>query len=264
MTRPRPNRLSPLLVACALACSALPAARSQDLDRLKQNTDRWIEIRSRTAQEKALWDADKRLLGESIKTLESSRQAVEQRAAHFESEHRRLAEQTEAAQKTMEGFATANRFLTDHIRAYEERIQTLAQRLPQPLLDQLQPLLAKIPSEAERETVPAPNRLQNVVAIMTLIDEFNNQITLAHTIKTLDNGESIEVRVLYWGLAAAYASDGEGSRAWTLQPDANAWRWREADSDAALIKRLFDVYDKRIDPALVALPFQFAAQEAGQ
>ena len=138
---------------------------------------------------------------------------------------------------------------------------SLSKRLPSPLSDKIAPFIAKIPTAETSTVAPLPNRLQNVVAIMTLVDEFNNDLHLTHTIKELDNGEVIDVRVLYWGLGAAYAINGSGDRAWTLKPSDEAWLWNAADQDAIAIKKLFDVYDKTLEPTLVGLPIQLAGKE---
>lgn len=255
---PRRSRLATLLLVL------LPSLLwSKDLDILKNNTDRWIDIRSRSAKEAAQWEADKTILAATITTLTSSEEAVERSLAYFGEQFDKLAKETEAERERLAGHAETNAFLAEKIFAYEQRIKQLVPKLPQPLIDQLQPLLGKVSSQEDAPTAPLPNRLQNLVAIMTLIDEFNNRVTLSHTIKTLESGESLDVRVLYWGLAIAYAVNGDGTRAWVLSPDQSGWSWRDATANAVEVKRLFDVYDKHVDPVMVSLPFAFQEEEGG-
>lgn len=261
------RRTIPILSLCAAALALVQPttiALAKDLDILKQNTDRWIDIRSRASKEEAAWIADQVILGETIKTLEASRAALEGSVEYHQAQSRDIAAQSAEAEAKLAAFEQSNAFLAENVHRYEQRLSRLAPSLPQPLLDSIQPLIAKFPPAADDASTPLPNRLQNVVAVMTMIDEFNNQLTLANTIRTLENGDAIEVRVLYWGLAAAYAASADAAQAWILRPSPDGWTWNPAPAEALAISQLFDVYDKRVDPALVPIPFHLAQKGGAQ
>lgn len=255
-----------LAVACVLIvtanCHALYA--ENNLERLKSNTERWIEIRNRLAKEQTSWKADREILNTSIETLRSSQESLQSSVAFHKAEIRKLEEQTQIALDRRKGFEQTNELLAERIGAFEARIKFLATRLPDPLKDRIQSLLIKITSQRDDLVNPLPNRLQNVVAIMTVIDEFNNAVTLSHAIKKLDTGDVIDVRVLYWGITTGYAINATGSKAWLLTPEEDGWKWTPRDDSAVQIKEMFAIYDKRIDPKIVQAPIELAMKEAQQ
>ncbi len=252
-----------LLFAIPLCClSNSNTLLAQELDALKDATDRWIQTRNRISKEKSEWTTEKELLRGSVDTLNSTQNILQENVEILELQSREISEAIAEAEAKVAQFEETNKIIKSQISVYEKRIQSLAKRLPSPLLDKITPLLRKIPN-TETNSTPVPNRLQNVVAISTIIDEFNNDLTLAHTIKEMDDGSVIEVRVLYWGLAGAYASNIDGSKAWVITPSVSEWTWTPAGTDNLAIKQLFDVYDKTIDPAMVSVPFSFI-QKGGE
>ncbi|MBK1875728.1 DUF3450 family protein [Pelagicoccus mobilis] len=234
----------------------LPHSESRELDTLKDVTERWIQTRNRISEEQASWATEKELLQGSINTLGSTKEILEENVKILELQTNDLQEEIDAANQRIESFEQSNTFILSKVESYERRILKLTERLPEPLKEEIAPLIRKIPDEGG-SAPPLPNRLQNVVAISTLIDEFNNDLTLNHTIKPLDDGSVIEVRVLYWGLAGAYASNADGSKAWIVKPASGEWKWIEETQNPIAIKQLFDVYDKTIDPQLVEVPYSF-------
>lgn len=234
----------------------------EELKTLKANTDRWIEVQSRLAREASAWELEKEVLRQSILTLETSRETIRAGAEFHAGEARRLEKDNASAQERLAAMEATQAGLREKIEVFEGRVLALARRLPPPLRDRLQPFLAKVGTGRRDATGNLPVRLQNVVAILTLIDEFNGELNLSHAIREMENGEVVEVRMLFWGLGAGYAMDKTGSRAWVLAPGEDDWEWRPAGEHAAAIGQLFAVYDKRVDPMLVAAPFALEETEA--
>ncbi len=253
-------RLALFVLLTAIPIAALQTS-AQELDTLKDVTENWIQTRTRISEEESRWESQKELLKSSIETLISTRDNLEDNVKILETQSKKQQDSIAEANAKVAAFEETNQTILDQVAKYEKRILNLFRRLPEPLKDKLAPLIRKIPSNIE-STEPPQNRLQNVVAIATIIDEFNNDLTLTHTIKPLDNGEVIEVRVLYWGLAGAYAANAEGNKAWILKPQEGEWEWTAETENAAAIKQLFDVYDKSIDPTLVRIPFSFQMKGA--
>lgn len=255
-------RLALIIITLPISSLTNTQATAQELDALKDATERWIQTRTLISKERSEWNSEKELINGSIDTLESTRNNLEENVGILEIQSSSLRSQIEEAERKVTSYNTTNQLIIEKVSVYEKRILSISERLPDPLKEELAPLLRNIPRQ-ESATTPIPNRLQNVVAIATIIDEFNNNLRLTHTIKTLDDGNVIEVRVLYWGLAGAYASSTDGNNAWIISPAAGNWNWTAAGKDTLSIKQLFDVYDKTIDPTLVKIPFSFQS-EGGQ
>ena len=249
------TRFLPALITYSVLCSTLQIQASE-LDVLKDATEKWIQTRNRISEERAKWAVEKDLLKGSLTTLETTEKLLTETNGILELQSSELEEQIDASKLEIATFERTNDFILSKVEEYEKRIQKITRSLPDPLKEEIGPLVRKIPSEGGT-TPPLPNRLQNVVAISTLIDEFNNDLTLTHSIRALPDGSVIEVRVLYWGLAGAYASNATGDKAWIIRPAMDEWEWLEEKEDPTLIKQLFEVYDKTIDPTLVSVPYTF-------
>lgn len=249
-----------LLLSLACFASVSPTALPRELDTLKDTTEKWIQLRNRLSKERAVWDTEKELLKDSVSALQSNEEILVDHVRVLELQASDHGLKIEEAKTQIDTLQKTDALILKKVESFETRIKEMARRLPEPLKDKVRALLLKIP-EPGSTAPPIPNRLQNVVALSTLIDEFNNNITLTHTLKPLPDGSLVEVRVLYWGLASAYASNADGSETWVLTPAIDQWNWQRNTEGADEIKRLFEVYDKTIDPRFAAVPFAF--QNAG-
>ena len=236
---------------------------ARELETLKDVTEKWIQTRNRVSEEKASWATERELLKGSLITLESTQRNLQENIRILEVQTEDLQNKIVSAKEEIASFEKSDAYIESQIEGYEARILKLSDSLPTPLKDEISPLIRKI-SPRGTNAPPLANRLQNIVAISTLIDEFNNDLTLTNTIKELDDGSVIEVRVLYWGLAGAYASNADGSKAWIIKPATGDWHWEEAKEQAAAVSQLFEVYDKTIDPQLVEVPFSFTTKGGEQ
>ena len=229
-------------------------AKSNELDALKRNTERWIETRQRLSEEQAAWEVEKQVLANGIDTLRATRDALAADALVHSNENQKIDDALLDAKERFARLEDASELLLSQIIKYESRILSILPSLPPPLSEELAPFVAKLPSPDATSDIAPPHRLQNVVAITTLIDEFNNDLHLNHAIRELDDGGATEVRTLYWGLAAGFAIDGSGTRAWSLAPSESGWVWRASEQDVPKMMKLFEVYDKIQDPALIGVP----------
>lgn len=238
-------------------CGATP----EMLEALKHNTDRWIEIKQRLSEEQINWESEKEILRNSLVTLQDSKKKLEDRIQLSELETQSTKQEIESAQAQMEEVKQTTEQLNEDVVAYENRILQMSSLFPDPLREELQTNLAKIPKErSERDAAGLAHRLLNVVTVMTAIDEFNNEVHEVHTIRETENG-ALDLQILYWGLAGAYACDATGSQAWRLTPGEEQWDWIPIHSQAANVRKLFEVYEKSTDPELIAVPFVLQTEE---
>jgi hypothetical protein len=225
---------------------------------LKAQADRWIELERRTADEAARWRTDKEVLETSIQVLTREQTGLRTRldanAVAAELFQSRLA-QTESGLREQ---TDANAALEARCREIEARLLALAPSLPPPLAVKIDTMMKKLSRPAEERAAGAAERAQMVVSILSAIDLFNNTLTLTHELRPAGDGTTIDVKVLYWGLAMGYAVDAPGSQAWLLAPGPQGWTWTPREADAPEIARLFDIYEKRVRPDLVELPVRVA------
>lgn len=242
-------------LALALAASALA---DEKLDTLKAKTDRWIEVQQRLATERSQWLGDKALLANTVAALEASRDSLSQRIELLELERLKSSDARAAAEAQLEDHQAGEAALEQRLAAFERRAEALGESLPDPLKEKLGPALQKLRADGRGDRFGASARIQNLLAILAQVDEFNNSIAYSHVIRETEGGETIDVRVMYWGLAFAYAINGDGTRAWMVQPGPDGWQWSAQDKSAPALAALFEVYEKTATPELVSAPASVA------
>jgi hypothetical protein len=243
-----------LALAAPLTVSLRAADESTSADELKNQTDRWIDLEKRAADERYTWRTQKEVLTTTIDVLKKERESLQAKLqantfasglfrTRVENARGELATQ-EAAQATM----------TEKCLALEQRLRALFVRLPEPLQERIRPMLDKLGRATAAEPITVSERTQLLVSSLTAIDQFNNSLTLTHHLRPNAAGETLDIKVLYWGLAAGYAIDANGEHAWLLTPGAAGWEWVDATAHAGEIDALIGVYEKRYKPELVVLP----------
>ena len=125
--------------------------------------------------------------------------------------------------------------------------------LPEPLQTTLDPLRQRIPADPASTSVTLPERFQNVLGILDVINKSNNEITLSYEVRELAGGRPSQVRVLYVGLSQAYyvGSDGEGGIG---RPEDDGWRWEPSSAVAGDVLTALEIVQGKHTPAFVPLP----------
>lgn len=243
-----------MALAVFLPSLALFSAESEDLDGLKSQADRWIELELRTAAEKNQWRSAKEVLEDSRTVLQKEKAALEAKLEANELATRLFRTRYETAEAELAEHEAAQTLLRSRGDAVEARLRNVLPRLPEPLRDMIDPQLSKLENRDGENAISVSQATQTLVSVLSTIDRFNNTLTLTHQLRANAAGETVDVRVLYWGLAVAYAVDARGENAWMLVPGADGWDWHDQNANAAEITALMAIYEKQQNPRLVVLP----------
>ena len=109
-----------------------------------------------------------------------------------------------------ESLLASNKKLTYIMPNLENQVKDLLGKLPIPLLEEINPLILRLPEDSNDTRISISERLLTVVGILNKIDKFNTGITLTSEIRSIGD-KSLEVKTLYYGLAGAYfASESSG------------------------------------------------------
>lgn len=237
--------------------AASTAAPAGAIESTREAINQWVNLRTTISTARTAWAQEKDIAEYRIRLFEDElerlavtiRESVE---AATTAEQRRG--ELEAQIATIRAATTP---FESRIAGYETSIRTLRPQLPKPLQDRLSPLYARLPEETGRTTIDLSNRLSTVVAIFTEIEKFNRALHLDSDTQALPSGSRAQVKVLYIGLALAYAVDDTGLIAWTGRPGPQGWQWESSDDAASAIARTIGMYERTITPpAYVALPAQ--------
>jgi FtsZ-binding cell division protein ZapB len=265
------GRLAPLTAAVAVlaAVSASPATgqsapaaavgaaaeggQAPTLDQARLTLGKWIETQQIISRERNDWQQGKEILEGRIELVGKEVSVLKERITTSE------AAVAESDRKKQELVAENDRLketasqLTEAVTAMEARVRELAKLMPQPVAAKLQPLLQRIPTEGAATRVSVAERFQNVLGIMNELNRANSEITVAYEIRTLADGTSSEVQVIYVGLAQAYYISPRGE-AGVGRPGEGGWTWQPAPDAAGSILLALEVIQGKHVPTFVPLP----------
>ena len=204
--------------------------------------DQWVETRQLISKEKSDWQVESSILQDTqsllSKELDRANQALESLthpATAAEEERTQL-----AAQK--DELSQAAAVLVARIGALEAQMRQRIPTLPEPLLEQIKPLIRRLPSDSSQTQLSLGERVQNLVGILSQTDKFNNTLTVTSESREITAGKRVQVQTLYWGLAMAYYVDASGQYAGIGYPSDNGWEWPQIEGAGAAIQKLLGVY----------------------
>jgi hypothetical protein len=243
------------LFAGALSLSAQGQAASAtntaaEIELAKQKIAEFVKTRQLIATRRTEWltyqeVTQRRLEAFSTEVADLARniEEAEQRTSEAE---RNIAER----QDQIEALMAATRVVSDALPALEDKIAAMSEYFPKPLRSRVDPLLRNL----GRQRSPS-ERMSVVVGVMNEADRFNANFNLASDQKTLSNGETVLVGVLYVGLGMAYYANETGTIGGFGVPAKGGWQWTEDNSIASAVRRAIQFHNGEVKPAaLVELP----------
>lgn len=248
--------LAGIAVPCLIASTAAAADTTSDLDSARSTFIEWSNVKSQLSKESAEWEEEKALLADMVSTSQAELEATEARIAELkdssteaDSKKAETAQQIEAAKATIAA-------LESRTASQEAKALKLLPLIPEPLAKELQPLLQRLPADAEAaKRAQLSQRIQTVVGILSQLEKFQSNINFFSEIKDVGAGASKEVKTLYFGLAAAYYADATAEHAGYGYPTSDGWQWAPAEGEAAAkIAEAIAIHSNDAPPAFVTLP----------
>lgn len=215
----------------------------------------YIKVRKLIGEEESQWREEKRMLQDMIRIVESEIEQLNSRIEELEESSTAADKERAELQAELEAAREVSIAFNDDISRFETAVLELSSMLPASLLDEIQPLMARIPKDKSETRLSYSQRLQSVVGILAQIDKFNSDLTYSTVIESLDGG-SFEVQTLYFGLGAALFSDTEGNYAGYGVPTKDGWKFTKVSGpDGDAITRAIDIYMSKAAPQFVSVPF---------
>jgi hypothetical protein len=236
--------------------AAVPASATREptLEEVRLARGKWIETQQIIAKERADWQqAREHLLGrlelikKEVATLEEGIADSEKKVAESDRKHEQMVAENEKLKST-------GQQLTDAATGMEQKLRVLWKALPeQSLQTKVQPLFQRMPEDPAKSHASFPERFQNVLAVLGVINGANNEIAVSYEVHKLAGGRPAEVKVLYAGLGQAWYMSANGE-AGIGRPAPDGWKWEAADDLAGTMTRVLEILDGKQSPAFVPLP----------
>ena len=244
---------APAPAPAAVPPAAAPESPSSSLEKARLTLGKWIETQQIIAKERNDWQQGREILegrvdlvGKEVSVLKERIAQSEAAVAESDRTKRALVEQNDQLKATAAQLGTA-------VAEMEGQVRKLARMMPENVATKLQPLLQRIPAEGAQARVSVAERFQNVLGILNELNRANNEITVAYEVRTMADGTSSEVQVIYVGLASAYYISPRGE-AGVGKPAEGGWTWRPAPEAADDILLALEVIQGKHVPTFVPLP----------
>lgn len=138
----------------------------------------------------------------------------------------------------------------------EGRLRHLIARLPAVLQERIRPLSQRLPYDSEQAKQSTSERFQNIVGILNEIDKFGREISVTSEVRTLEDGHSVEVLVLYLGIGQAFYTSSNAAVAGTGMASDEEWIWTPNNPAADRIAEAIAVLKNEQVASFVQLPVE--------
>ena len=218
--------------------------------------DRWVETRRIISEEAREWALGKDILESRIdvvrRDLASAKERVVETDKSITDADRKRAELVEQSEK----LKSASAELAATASLLETRVKDLVRRLPDPIRDKIKPLSQRLPADPSKSELPVAVRFQNLVGIVNEVNKFAREITMTSEIRTLADGSSAEVTVVYLGIAQAYYAGSGGKIAGFGSAGPEGWTWTVANDMAPQVSKLVAILKNESPAEFVPLPLK--------
>ena len=214
----------------------------------------WVATERLISEEESDWEIEKstlldlkQALGAELGELNAKLKETEEEAVGAAKQRQDLLVRKDAAQQATESLHRG----LDRAVAKVNRAFSL---LPTPVAERLAPYRKKL-LPAKGTALPAlRQRVDALVSLLQAIQNFHRSVTLERQEFTLDDNQSREFQVMYFGLGTAYFVNESGTVAGYGQPGEKGWRWTRSDKLAREISTGVDMLNNRAMPRFLELP----------
>ena len=234
-----------ILYALALGFAAMPILvnAANPLAETRSQLREWVETKQITSEEKADWRTEEAILTDTEALLSNELDRISKALEEFQTTATAAEEDRGKLNSEKEQLSAAANVVVSQIGALETAMKAIIPTLPAPLVDRIKPLIRRLPDDPDNTKLSLGERVQNIVGILSQADKFNTTITQTSESREIENGKTVEVRTLYWGLSQAYYVDASAQYAGIGYPTPTGWEWPRIDDAGVAIKRLLDVYE---------------------
>ena len=230
------------------------STKGKSIEDTRTMIEKWVENQRIISKEKRDLKLSKEILSERIdlvqREIDSLRGKIGVAQESIAEADRKRADMIRENEK----LKAASASLEDTLVALENRTKGLIKRLPDPIRDRVKPLSQRLPDENKKTKLSISERFQNVVGILNEVDKFNRDITLNTEVRTMQEGNSVEVRALYIGIGQGYYASSDGTIAGVGSSSDNGWQWASADGAAMQINDIIAILKNEKVASFIQVP----------
>lgn len=222
----------------------------------------WVEAEKLISEESTSWKTEKATLQDlsaallaEIKQLDANLAKSDEEAAGVSNQRRQLNERRIAAEDAAKSVGAG-------LTQLERELKLALDSFPTPLLNRLSSFREKLFDAERQKAMTLRDRLETCTAILQSAQIFHKSVNLERQEFSLDDGQSREFHVLYFGMSIAYFVNDSGTVAGYGAPAKKGWQWIRKDGLADEIRRGVAIRNKRALPAFLRLPIPVREQKS--
>lgn len=257
MRLPRLFSALPLFFGGVLFAQDEPVSKTE---KLKDSVREWIETMREIQDAEDAWERDRVLLEDQRAALESEIADLSQRVEEAKTEKEGADKESLDEVAKRDAYLKAKDLLAAEIRQLEEGLVKQFPVLPAPLAEEpkVKELMAQVREDValtgEKAQGGLAKRLNNVLNLLTEAEKWQQTVLLRDELHESADGRKFNMKVVYFGLGAAYAVNESGDFALVGTPTTEGWNYEERNDLAGDIRRMVDVLNGDVDAQFVELP----------
>lgn len=213
----------------------------------------WVDTQKAIAETETSWAAEKEIVEDLIALLENEKEKLSDSIEKLDESSDATDTLRTELNADREKLLASTAALEEVIPQLETETRDLVNKLPDPLKEEIDPLLRRLPEAGKMTRLPVSQRLLTVVGILNKVDKFNTGITITSEIRSVGD-RSVEVKTLYYGLAGAYFASDNAEYAGTGAPGEDGWVWTEDAAISDEVVNLIRTYEGAREATFVKLP----------
>lgn len=233
------------------------AAEVNASDTLQELVQQWIELQREMADAQRAWKGEKTLLLEEIKLLRHRKQKLKKSIASVKKQQR-------DAEKRSAKLEDERKKLTEHIDNLEhilaiinERLLRISPLLPPAVQDKIADEIASLQKDPRsKKTKAIDTSLKQTLTVLRAIQRADNRLHEGRITLAPNEKQQIEMRVLYFGLARAFAVSPDKHFAAIGVPKASKWHWQWQNDIAPAVAKALSIMRDKQTADFVSLPFE--------
>ncbi len=247
-------RIYKRIATCTLIYGCSVASAQTTVKETRKLLEEWVEAEKLISEEATSWKTEKATLQDlsaalraEIAQLDANLAKSEEEAAGVSHQRTELSERRVAAED-------ADKSLNQGLTQLERELRLTLDSFPTPLANRLSSFREKLVNAENHKSLTLRERLETCVAILQSAHLFHESVNLERQEFSLDDGQSREFHVLYFGMSIAYFVNDSGTVAGYGTPGKKGWQWKRKDGLADEIRRGVAIRNKRSLPAFLYLP----------
>lgn len=230
------------------------AAEVSPLESARTAFDKWVEVQEGIARDRRDWAVEQVFLDEEIRQLREEISALKEKSVRLTEETATTEAAVAKATAETSSLKSATAQVAAELPKAESELRRLSVSFPAPLMEQVEPLMNRLPREAAGKLADVSQRLVTVVGLLSQVDKFNGSFTVAAELRQNPDGAEVQVRTLYLGLAQAWFVSPDRRFAGYGKPGAAGWEWTPEIGLAGSVSKAIAVQENTTTAEYVGLP----------